>query len=234
MVAGWALHHDFSDRADFKYEHLFRQPMKSVIVLLGPPGSGKGTQGEKLSEELGYVRLSTGDMLREAVRNGTELGKKAKAFMDSGALVPNDLIIGLMKEKIAQANGGVILDGFPRTVEQADALAQQLDVDLALNLDVDDDELVNRLTKRRSCPDCNAVYHLVYNPPKAEGVCDKCGGKLYQRDDDKEETVLNRLKVYRENTMPLIGYYGDKGTLVTIKGVGSIDDIFAQVKKAVQ
>lgn len=208
--------------------------MKSTIVLLGPPGSGKGTQGEKLSEELGYTRLSTGDMLREAVRNGTELGKKAKEYMDSGALVPNDLIIGLMKEKIAQAKGGVILDGFPRTVEQADALAEQLDVDLALNLDVDDDELVNRLTKRRSCPKCNAVYHLIYNPPKVEGVCDKCGGELYQRDDDKEETVMNRLKVYRENTMPLIDYYGKKGTLVTIEGVGSIDDIFKKVEKAVQ
>ena len=208
--------------------------MKSTIVLLGPPGSGKGTQGEKLSEELGYTRLSTGDMLREAVRNGTELGKKANEYMDSGALVPNDLIIGLMKEKIAQAKGGVILDGFPRTVEQADALAEQLDVDLALNLDVDDDELVNRLTKRRSCPKCNAVYHLIYNPPKVEGVCDKCGGELYQRDDDKEETVMNRLKVYRENTMPLIDYYGKKGTLVTIEGVGSIDDIFKKVEKAVQ
>ena len=192
--------------------------MKSTIVLLGPPGSGKGTQGEKLSEELGYVRLSTGDMLREAVRNQTELGKKAKEFMDAGALVPNDLIIGLMKEKIAQA----------------DALAEQLDVDLALNLDVDDEELITRLTKRRSCPQCNAVYHLVYNAPKTEGVCDKCGSALYQRDDDKEETVRNRLKVYRENTMPLIDYYGGKGTLVTIKGVGSIDDIFAQVKKVVE
>ena len=216
--------------------------MKSTIVLLGPPGSGKGTQGEKLSDELGYTRLSTGDMLREAVRNGTDLGKKAKEYMDSGALVPNDLIIGLMKEKIAQAKGGVILDGFPRTVEQADALAEQLDVDLALNLDVADEELINRLTKRRSCPDCNAVYHLIYNPPKqegvcdkcGEGVCDKCGGKLYQRDDDKEETVLNRLKVYRENTMPLIDYYAKKGTLVTIEGVGSIDEIFAKVEKAVQ
>lgn len=208
--------------------------MKSVIVLLGPPGSGKGTQGEMLSEKLGYVRLSTGDMLREAVRNGTELGKKAKTYMDSGALVPNDLIIGLMKEKIAQAEGGVILDGFPRTVEQADALDQQLQVDLALNLDVPDEELINRLTKRRSCPDCNAVYHLIYNPPKAEGVCDKCGAKLYQRDDDKEETVSNRLKVYRENTMPLIGYYEKKGVLVTIKGVGSIDDIYAQVEKTIQ
>lgn len=208
--------------------------MKSVIVLLGPPGSGKGTQGEMLSEKLGYTRLSTGDMLREAVRNGTELGLKAKGYMDSGALVPNDLIIGLMKEKIAQAKGGVILDGFPRTVEQADALGQQVDVDLALNLDVPDDELVRRLTMRRSCPDCNAVYHLVNNPPKVEGVCDKCGGKLYQRDDDKEATVKNRLQVYRDNTMPLIDYYGKKDVLVTIQGTGSIDGIFEQVQKAVQ
>ena len=208
--------------------------MKSTIVLLGPPGSGKGTQGEKLSDELGYIRLSTGDMLREAVRNQTELGKKAKEFMDAGALVPNDLIIGLMKEKIAQAEGGVILDGFPRTVEQADALAEQLDVDLALNLDVDDEELISRLTKRRSCPQCNAVYHLVSKPPMKEGICDKCGSDLYQRDDDTEATVSNRLKVYRENTMPLIDYYADKGTLVTIKGIGTIDEIFAKVKETVQ
>jgi adenylate kinase len=208
--------------------------MKSTIVLLGPPGSGKGTQGEKLTEEFGYVRLSTGDMLREAVRNGTDLGKKAKEYMDSGALVPNDIIIGLMKEKIAATDGKVLLDGFPRTVEQADALAEQLDVDLALNLDVDDEELMVRLTKRRSCPKCNAVYHLVYNKPAKDGICDKCGSELYHRDDDKEETVSNRLAVYRKNTMPLIDYYSKKGTLVTIKGVGSIDEIYEQVKKAVQ
>lgn len=208
--------------------------MKSVIVLLGPPGSGKGTQGELLSEKLGYTKLSTGDMLREAVRNGTELGKKAKGYMDSGALVPNDLIIGLMKEKIDSAKGGVILDGFPRNIEQADALAKQVDVDLALNLDVPDEELVSRLTNRRSCPDCNAVYHLINNPPKVAGICDKCGGKLYQRDDDTEATVKNRLKVYRDNTMPLIGYYQKKGVLTTIPGIGSIDEIFAQVEKAVQ
>lgn len=208
--------------------------MKSVIVLLGPPGSGKGTQGEMLSEKLGYTRLSTGDMLREAVRNGTELGLKAKGYMDSGALVPNDLIIGLMKEKIASAKGGVILDGFPRTVEQADALAQQVEVDLALDLDVPDEELVKRLTMRRSCPDCNAVYHLVSNPPRAEGVCDKCGAALYQRDDDREETVKNRLQVYRDNTMPLIDYYDRKGVLTVIQGVGDIDSIFEQVQKAVQ
>lgn len=234
-TAQWIVLDDIGPpTAPYLYEEGFQASMKSTIVLLGPPGSGKGTQGEKLSEELGYIRLSTGDMLREAVRNQTELGKKAKEFMDTGALVPNDLIIGLMKEKIAQARGGVILDGFPRTVEQADALAEQLDVDLALNLDVDDDELITRLTKRRSCPQCNTVYHLVYNAPAKEGVCDKCGSALYQRDDDKEETVKNRLEVYRKNTMPLIDYYGKKGTLVTIKGVGSIDDIFAKVKDAVQ
>ena len=208
--------------------------MKSTIVLLGPPGSGKGTQGEMLSQEFGYVRLSTGDMLREAVRNGTELGKQAKTYMDAGGLVPNDIIIGLMKEKIAATNGKVLLDGFPRTVEQADALAQQLDVDLALNLDVDDSELITRLTMRRSCPKCNCVYHLVYNKPKKDGICDKCGSELYQRDDDKEATVKNRLEVYRKNTMPLIDYYSKKGTLVTIKGIGSIDEIYAKVKEAVQ
>jgi len=210
--------------------------MKSKIVLLGPPGSGKGTQGEKLSEEMGYVRLSTGDMLREAVRNGTPLGIKAKGFMDSGALVPNDLIINLMKEKINSLGEGVgvIFDGFPRTVEQADALGEQIKVDLALNLDVKDEELVERLTKRRSCPKCNAVYHLSNNPPKSDNVCDKCGSELYHRDDDREETVKNRLKVYRDNTMPLINYYGEKGILVTIEGVGNINEIFVKVRKTVE
>lgn len=211
-----------------------RDAMKSKIVLLGPPGSGKGTQGEKLGSELGYTRLSTGDMLREAVRNGTELGLKAKTYMDSGGLVPNDLIIGLMKEKIAQTKGGVIFDGFPRTIEQADALGKEIDIDLAINLDVEDKELIERLTQRRSCPSCNSVFHLTSNPPKVAGKCDKCGDELYQRNDDTPETVKNRLKVYRENTFPLIEYYEKKGKLVTIMGVGSIDGIFAKVKKAVQ
>ena len=208
--------------------------MKQTIVLLGPPGAGKGTQGEKLTDEFGYVRLSTGDMLREAVRNGTELGKKAKEYMDSGALVPNDLIINLMKEKIATVKGGVLLDGFPRTVEQADALGEVMKVDLALNFDVPDEELVSRLTQRRSCPDCNAVYHLVTKKPAKDGICDKCGAQLYQRDDDKEATVRNRLEVYHKNTQPLIDYYEKKGCLVTIPSTGSIDAIFEQVKKAIQ
>ena len=208
--------------------------MKTTIVLLGPPGAGKGTQGEKLTDEFGYVRLSTGDMLREAVRNGTELGKKAKEYMDSGALVPNELIINLMKEKIATVKGGVLLDGFPRTVEQADALGEVMNVDLALNFDVPDEELISRLTMRRSCPNCNAVYHLVTKKPAKDGICDKCGAELYQRDDDKEATVKNRLDVYHKNTQPLIDYYAKKGNLVTIPSTGSIDEIFELVKKAVQ
>ena len=206
--------------------------MKAKVVLLGPPGCGKGTQAEKMGDDLGYVKLSTGDMLREAVRNKTELGLKAKTYMDAGGLVPNDLIIGLMKEKIAGLDK-IILDGFPRTVEQADALAEQVDIDIAINIDVPDEELITRLTQRRSCPDCNAVYHLTNKPPMKEGVCDKCGAALYQRDDDKEETVKNRLEVYRKNTFPLIDYYEKRGKLVTIPGVGDISEIYAQVKKSI-
>ena len=203
------------------------------IIFLGPPGAGKGTQGEKLTDEFGYVRLSTGDMLREAVRNKTELGMKAKEYMDAGALVPNDLIIGLMKEKISQVSGGVLLDGFPRTVEQADALGEQMEVDLALDFEVPDEVLISRLTQRRSCPDCNAVYHLVTKKPAKDGICDKCGAKLYQRDDDKEETVRNRLEVYHKNTQPLIDYYKKKGVLVSIPSDGDINEIFEKVKKAI-
>ena len=208
--------------------------MKSKIVLLGPPGAGKGTQGEKLENELGYVRLSTGDMLREAVRKGTSLGVKAKTYMDAGALVPNDLIINLMKEKIASLgnNAGIIFDGFPRTVEQAEALDQAVDIDLAIDLNVADKVLVERLTQRLTCPQCNAVYHLAYNPPKKAGFCDKCGSVLYQRDDDKEATVKNRLEVYRKNTLPLVDYYKKAGKLTVIDGTGDIETIFDQVKKA--
>ena len=212
--------------------------MKSMIVLLGPPGAGKGTQGEKIETELGYVRLSTGDMLREAVRNGTELGKTAKKYMDAGGLVPNEVIINLMKEKIRSLGKvpGIIFDGFPRTIEQAEALDKELNIDLALDIDVADDILVKRLTQRRSCPnpECQAVYHLVYNPPKCEGKCDKCGSELYQRDDDKAETVKNRLKTYHEKTQPLVDYYTKAGKICTIPGTGDSEEIFAKVKKAIQ
>lgn len=209
--------------------------MKTKVILLGPPGCGKGTQAEILCDRLGFHKLSTGDMLREAVRNGTALGQEAKKFMDAGQLVPNDVIIGMMREKIIELGDvPLLLDGFPRTVEQADALSKIVDADAAVNLDVADDELVDRLTKRRSCPSCNSVYHLSYKPPKNKGKCDKCQADLYQRDDDTEETVRNRLEVYRKNTMPLIEYYGTRGKLITIKGVGPIDGIYAEIEAALK
>jgi len=200
------------------------------IILLGPPGSGKGTQAEKLNDDLGLVRLSTGDMLREAVRNGTDLGIMAKEYMDKGALVPDDVVIGLMKEKIMSLKEGFVLDGFPRTVQQAEALGEFVEIDHVINLDVDDEELVDRLTKRRSCPDCNVVFHLLYKPPMKDGICDKCSAKLYQRSDDTEETVRARLKVYRENTFPLIEYYAKKDILVNIDGSGNINQIYEAIE----
>ena len=206
------------------------------IILLGPPGAGKGTQAVRIAEKYAIPHISTGDIFRKNIKEQTPIGVVAKSYIDKGQLVPDEVVIEIVRQRLLEEDckNGYLLDGFPRTVEQADALGQQVDVDLALNLDVPDEELVRRLTMRRSCPDCNAVYHLTNNPPKTEGICDKCGGKLYQRDDDKDETVKNRLKVYRENTMPLIDYYGQKDVLVTIQGVGSIDDIFGQVQKAVQ
>jgi adenylate kinase len=200
------------------------------IILLGPPGSGKGTQAEKLDDDLGLIRLSTGDMLREAVRDQTELGKMAKEYMDKGALVPDSVVIGLMKEKIVSLKEGFVLDGFPRTVQQADALAEFVDIDHVINLDVDDDELVGRLTKRRSCPDCNVVYHLLYKPPMKDEICDKCSATLYHRSDDTEETVRARLKVYRDNTFPLIEYYEKKGILVNVDGKGNIQEIYDEIE----
>jgi len=202
------------------------------IILLGPPGSGKGTQAEKLNDDLGLIRLSTGDMLREAFRDQTELGKMAKEYMDRGALVPDKIVIGLMKEKISTLKEGFVLDGFPRTVQQADALSEFVDIDHVINLDVDDEELVGRLTARRSCPDCNVVYHLIYKPPMKDGICDKCGATLYQRSDDTEATVRARLKVYRENTFPLIEYYDRKGLLINIDGSGDINEIYENIEKS--
>lgn len=209
--------------------------MKSKIILLGPPGCGKGTQAEKLNDKLGFVRISTGDMLREAVKNQTELGKKAKGYMDSGGLVPNDIIIGMMKEKIASLSGVFLLDGFPRTVEQADALAEILDIDAVINLEVKDEVLIDRITKRRSCPKCNAVYHLTNKKPKNDGICDKCGSELIQRDDDTEETVKKRLETYHKSTFPLVEYYEKRGKLITIDGAtGTIDEIYSKIEKALK
>lgn len=208
------------------------------LILLGGPGAGKGTQAKLLIEKYKIPQISTGDILRAAVKEGTEMGKKAKEYMDAGKLVPDEVVIGIIEDRLKQpdAQKGFILDGFPRTVPQAEALDQTLakmgsKIDHVLSIEVDEEELVTRLTGRRTCKNaaCGQMYHIKFNPPKKEGVCDKCGSELYQRDDDNETTVRSRLKTYNEATKPLIDYYQKKGLLKTIKGVGSIEDIFNQI-----
>lgn len=201
------------------------------LVLLGAPGSGKGTQGEKLSKKLQIPQLSTGDILRSAIRAGTEMGKLADTFMSRGELVPNDVILGLMDERLKKddCKNGYILDGFPRTIPQAEGLDRILTrsgakLDAALNIDVKEDEVIKRLGGRRQCSKCSAVYHLEFSPSKKGTICDKCGGELYQRDDDKDATIKNRLKVYNKETAPLIDYY--KKILKSVDGNGSADDVF--------
>ncbi|MFZ5586644.1 MAG: adenylate kinase [Thermodesulfobacteriota bacterium] len=207
------------------------------IILLGPPGAGKGTQAKMLIDAYGIPQVSTGDMLRAAVKNQTALGLEAKKFMDAGQLVPDSVVIGLAKDRIAEPDAakGFMLDGFPRTVPQAEALDKVLadmakKIDHVISIEVPSSELLGRLTGRRTCKACGQGFHVMFDPPKAEGKCDKCGGELYQRDDDNEATVSNRLKVYDAQTKPLIDYYQAKGLLRAINGVGSIDDIFGRIK----
>lgn len=206
------------------------------IIFLGPPGAGKGTQAKILIEKYGIPQISTGDMLREHVAKGTELGLKAKEYMEKGQLVPDEIILGMVKERLSQedAQKGFILDGFPRTVAQAEALDKILEemgkkIEYVLALIVPDEDLVTRLTGRRTCKNCGMMYHIIFKPPKVEGKCDACGGELYQRPDDNEETVRNRLKVYHEQTAPLIKYYSKKGILFEIDGSKSIDEITQQL-----
>ena len=206
------------------------------IVFLGPPGAGKGTQAKILIERYGIPQISTGDMLREHRAKGTELGKQAQEYMDRGQLVPDEIILGMVKERLSQPDceRGFILDGFPRTVAQAEALDRILaemgkELNFALALIVPDELLVERLTGRRTCKNCGMMYHIKYKPPKVEGKCDVCGGQLYQRADDNEETVRNRLKVYHEQTAPLIEYYKNKGILKEIDGSKSIEEITQQL-----
>jgi adenylate kinase len=203
------------------------------LILMGAPGCGKGTQAKKLEERYGIVQLSTGDMLRAAIREGADVGKAAKDFMDKGALVPDEVIIGVMKERLAKddVTNGYILDGFPRTLGQAEALSKLLNemhqpLTAAVALTVSADEVVKRLSGRRTCKECGTGYQVEFNPPKQEGVCDKCSGALYQRDDDNEKTIRQRLSVYKEQTSPLIEYYSERGLLKEVEGVGSIDEIF--------
>lgn len=206
------------------------------LVLLGAPGAGKGTQAKKLIEKLGIPQISTGDLLRAAVSEGTELGMEAKSYMDKGELVPDSVVLGMMKERLQDEDckKGFILDGFPRNTAQAealDAMLEELGMPLgsALSVDVPLEDLMKRLTGRRTCKDCGQMYNIYFSPPATEGKCDKCGGELYQRDDDQEETIQKRLEVYTEQTAPLIDYYSGKGILKSVSGTGSIDDIFANV-----
>ncbi len=208
------------------------------IILLGGPGAGKGTQAKLMIEKYNIPQISTGDILRAAVKEGTDLGKEAKRYMDAGKLVPDEVVIGIIKERLKEPDceKGFILDGFPRTVPQAEALEKVLEqmgrkIDHVLSIEVPEEELIKRLTGRRTCRECGQGYHIIFNPPKEEGKCDKCGGELYQRDDDNEETVKNRLKVYQESTQPLIDFYSKKGLLRPVDGVGSIEDIFQRIVK---
>lgn len=205
------------------------------LVLLGPPGAGKGTQAKKIQEKYGIPHISTGDILRDHVNRETDLGMEAKKYMDAGELVPDDVLIGLIRARLSEpdAQEGFMLDGYPRTILQAEALTEILDeidnpLDVVLNIEVPDEELIKRLTGRRMCK-CGASYHVMFNPPEEEGVCDECGGELYQRDDDKEEAIRNRLEVYKDQTYPLIEYYEDKSLIANIDGDKGIDDIFKDI-----
>lgn len=209
------------------------------IILMGPPGAGKGTQAEKLVEVYQIPHISTGDMFRKAQKDGTELGLKAKSYMEQGQLVPDEVTVGIVKERLAEddCKDGFLLDGFPRTVQQADALDGILKelgmtLDRVVNIEVDKAFLVDRLTGRRVCRACGATFHVTNKAPKVEGVCDKCGGELYQRNDDKIETVSNRLDVYVAQTAPLIEYYQSKGIMSSIDGSQSMEKVLADIRSA--
>ncbi len=211
------------------------------IILLGPPGAGKGTQAKKIAEHYSLPHISTGDILRENISNNTSLGIKAKSYMAKGELVPDELLITIIRDRLSKPDclKGFLLDGYPRTVPQADALQMILTesnkkLDVVLNIDVDDEELVKRLSGRRVCASCGMSYHMIFNPPKEDEICDKCGGKLYQREDDKPEAIRNRLIVYKKQTQPLIEYYTRKSLLRTVDGGKDIPEIFKDIKKILE
>ena len=208
------------------------------LILLGPPGAGKGTQAKMLAENYAIPQISTGDMLREAVKAGTPMGTKAKSYMDSGALVPDEVVVGIVEERIGKPDcrKGFMLDGFPRTTAQADSLTgmlenKSLQIDHVVCIEVENDELIKRLAGRWTCRNCMEPYHAVFNPPKKKGVCDKCGGELYQRDDDKEEAIRNRLVNYDKQTKPLIDYYQGKGLLKPVNGKGDLKEVFERIRQ---
>lgn len=207
-----------------------------IIVMLGAPGAGKGTQAAMICDKYDIPHVSTGDIFRANIKNGTELGKKAKAFMDEGKLVPDELTIELLLDRVSQDDcaKGYVLDGFPRTIPQAEVLTNALakageKVDFAINVDVPDENIIKRMSGRRSCPKCGASYHVEFVPPKKEGICDVCGSELIQREDDKPETVKNRLSVYHDQTQPLIEYYEKAGALQVVDGTKDKDEVFADI-----
>lgn len=208
------------------------------IIMLGAPGAGKGTQADMITKKYNVPHISTGDIFRANIKNGTELGKKAKGYMDQGLLVPDSLVVDLVIDRIHQddCKEGYVLDGFPRTIPQAEALdaalaAENEEIDAAIDVEVPDGNIVNRMSGRRACLKCGATYHIVYNAPKTEGVCDNCGSELVQREDDKPETVLNRLSVYHKETQPLIDYYNQKGKVAEIDGTQDLNAVFADIEK---
>ncbi|MDN5363319.1 MAG: adenylate kinase [Eubacteriales bacterium] len=211
------------------------------LLIMGPPGAGKGTQAEMLVKELNITHISTGDMFRAAIKEGTEMGKKAKEYMDKGQLVPDEVVVGMVKDRLSQPDckNGFLLDGFPRTVAQAEALDATLKemgikLDGVINIEVPREKIMVRLTGRRVCKSCGSSYHVVFNPPQKEGVCDNCGGELYQRSDDNEETVSNRLDVYEKQTQPLIEYYQKRGLLININGDQEINKVLQDILAAVR
>ena len=206
------------------------------IIMLGAPGAGKGTQAKKIAAKYGIPHISTGDIFRANIKNGTELGKKAKTYRDQGLLVPDELVVDLVVDRVNQddCKNGYVLDGFPRTIPQAEALTEALEkmgqkVDFAIDVNVPDENIVKRMGGRRACVTCGATYHMVYAPTKKEGICDTCGGELILRDDDKPETVQKRLNVYHDQTQPLIDYYTSQGILRTVDGTVDIDDVFRAI-----
>jgi adenylate kinase len=206
------------------------------VILLGPPGCGKGTQAEIICKNFEIPHISTGDILRDNVKRGTEIGSRAKSFMDSGSLVPDEIIIGMIKDRFSEddCKNGFLLDGFPRTIAQAEALDKllkkmKIHIDYIINIDVPDENIINRISKRLSCSNCGDVYNLMFKKPKKEMVCDSCGFKLHQRDDDKEEVIRNRLEVYRKQTAPLIQYYNKK--IMNVDGQQSINEVTKDILK---
>jgi len=206
------------------------------IIMLGAPGAGKGTQAKKIAEKYQIPHVSTGDIFRSNIKEGTQLGRKAKEYMDQGALVPDELTIGMLMDRIQQEDcrNGYVLDGFPRTIPQAESLQNAITemgqkIDFAINVDVPDENIINRMSGRRACISCGATYHIVYNPSKVPGICDVCGSELVLRDDDKPETVKKRLAVYHDQTRPLIDYYKEAGVLVNVDGTQELNKVFSDI-----